>query len=106
MADTKNRQILPVGVRVVTSNRIIYQGQLQVAPPVFPPAPFTPNNRFIFVLLTCPPEFITDTGERVTIEPILFDEGDLVKINVEEIVLGPSGDCLEDIAETAPATPG
>ncbi|MDT8900453.1 hypothetical protein [Anaeroselena agilis] len=101
MAKVKNRQPLPTGVRVVTNNRIVYQGLLQPPPPVFPPAPFTPNNnRFIYVLLSCPPELITTTGERVTIEPTLFDEGDLVRINAEDIAIGPSGDCVDNAANT------
>jgi hypothetical protein len=111
MENKDERQFFPFGVRVVTSSRIIYQGTLQV-PPIPPPPPFPPfpppppvDGRFIFVLLNCPPEFITDDGARTTIYPFLFDEGDVVKINVDEIVVGPSGNCLVD-ATTATQAPG
>lgn len=106
MAKAEPRTLTTSGVRIVTNNRIVYQGQLQIPPPsFFPPAPFPGGNRFIFVVLDCAPEFITDTGTRVIIEPTLFSVGDTVKINVDEIALGPSGDCIVDAA-ACPFTSG
>lgn len=84
------------GVRIVTTEGLIFQGQL--VPPTTPLLPVIPGlaNQFIFLLLNCPPEILYN-GTREDIQPPLFDDGDIVQINVSHIIaVGPSGDCLVD----------
>ncbi|MCE5286454.1 MAG: hypothetical protein LLG02_11505 [Pelosinus sp.] len=52
-------------------------------------------DEFVFVELVCEPAVIND-GQLVTIFPVLFNEDDIVKINIGKIVaVGPSNGCLD-----------
>lgn len=96
-------------VTIVTDDRVIYQGQIiwddeekrhhdddKCCPP--------PNVEvkveccdpdFIILRLTCDPAIIRDNATIEEIEPDLFQEGDIILINVNEIVaVGPSRCCL------------
>ncbi len=94
-SQNEERQNLVSGVRIVTLSGLIFQGQLVSPVSCFSPFPKT-NNSFLFIRLTCPPEILFN-GTREDIQPPLYDEGDLLKINLSQIVaIGPSGDCLTD----------
>ena len=55
---------------------------------------------FVSVRLICDPAIIDDEGEIEGIEPDLFEEGDTVRINVNEIIaVGPSRCCLGEKSE-------
>lgn len=91
----ENRQNCVSGVRIVTVEGLIFQGQLVTPVPCFTPFPKT-DNSFLFIRLTCPAEILFN-GTREDIQPPLYDDGDLLKINVSQILaIGPSGDCLVD----------
>ena len=52
---------------------------------------------FIVLRLICDPALIKDDGCIREIEPDLFEEGDIIRINVNEIIaVGPSRCCLGD----------
>lgn len=51
---------------------------------------------FIVLRLTCDPALLTDEARIEEIRPDLFEEGDIVRINVNEIVaIGPSRECFD-----------
>lgn len=91
-------------VTILTDDRIVFQGQIlkddnerhhckdddddKCCCP-----PFNPD--FIVLRLTCDPTIIKDNGCIQEIEPDLFEEGDTIRINVNEIIaIGPSRCCL------------
>jgi hypothetical protein len=52
---------------------------------------------FIVLSLSCEPAIIRNNASIQTITPELFQEGNTIRINVDEIVaIGPSGGCVED----------
>lgn len=52
---------------------------------------------FIVLRLTCDPAIIKEDGDIEEIDPSLFEEGDIIRINVNEIIaVGPSRCCLGD----------
>lgn len=93
--ETENKRLIG-GVRITTVEGLIFQGQIIPTPnlalillPGF-------NNQFVFLSLTCPVEILYN-GTREDIQPPLYDEGDIVQINISKIIaIGPSGDCITD----------
>ena len=91
-------------VTIVTDDLLIFQGQVLKAnerhhgeEQWFPKEIIAKSDSdpdFIAVKLICGPAVIED-NEIEEIEPDLFKEGDIVRINVNEIVaIGPSRCCL------------
>jgi hypothetical protein len=93
-------------VTIVTDDRIIFQGQIkrfenrhckQEWPKVEVNAQLEDDPEFIVLSLSCEPAIIRDNATIQTINPELFREGDIIRINVDEIVaIGPSGGCIDD----------
>lgn len=94
-------------VTIVTDDRIIFQGQIvkddeerhhedfEKFPKINIEVETEPE--FIVLRLTCDPAIIDDDGDIKEIEPDLFEEGDIIRINVNEIIaIGPSRECLGD----------
>ncbi len=53
------------------------------------------NVDFIRLRLTCEPALIRENANIEEINPDLFEEGDIIRINVDDItVIGPSRECL------------
>ncbi|MDF2635525.1 MAG: hypothetical protein K0R78_2399 [Pelosinus sp.] len=96
-------------VTIVTDSRIIFQGQIkrnedryhkQDSLKVEVEGELENDPEFIVLSLSCDPAIIRDNAQIQTINPQLFQEGDTVRINVDEIVaIGPSGGCVEDSGE-------
>jgi hypothetical protein len=105
-------------VTILMDDRIIFQGRIQkddnerhhcddddkCCPPlkVEVKAKLDDDPDFIVLRLTCDPAIIRDNANIQEIEPDLFEEGDIIRINVNEIVaVGPSRCCLgEDENQT------
>jgi hypothetical protein len=105
-------------VTILTDDRIVFQGQLikdneerhhddddcckeKCCPPpkvdVEVKAKLDDDPDFIVVRLTCDPAIIRDNASIQEIDPDLFEEGDIIRINVNEIIaVGPSNGCLDD----------
>ncbi|AJQ29650.1 hypothetical protein [Pelosinus fermentans] len=93
-------------VTIVTDDRIIFQGQIkrvedryckQEWPKVEVKAKLEDEPEFIVLSLSCEPAIIRDNATIQTINPELFREGDIVRINVDEIIaIGPSNGCIDD----------
>jgi hypothetical protein len=101
-------------VTILTDDRVIFQGQILkddnerhhwkdddddkcCCPPfkVEVEAKLDDDPDFIVLRLTCDPAIIRDNANIQEIEPDLFEEGDIVRINVNEIIaIGPSRCCL------------
>lgn len=104
-------------VTVLTDDRVIFQGQLikddekrhhgheheedekKCCPPieveVEVKAKLDNDPDFIVLRLICDPAIIRDNANIQEIEPDLFEEGDVIRINVNEIIaVGPSRCCL------------
>ncbi len=98
-------------VRIVTDDRIIFQGQIKRAEDryckqewakVEVKGKLEDDREFIVLSLSCEPAIIRDNATIHTIYPELFREGDIIRINVDEIIaIGPSGGCIDhaDVAE-------
>lgn len=96
-------------VTIVTDDRIIFQGQIkrvedryckQEWPKVEVKAKLEDEPEFIVLSLSCEPAIIRDNATIQTINPELFREGDIIRINVDEIVaIGPSGGCIDGADE-------
>ncbi|MEG6584241.1 hypothetical protein [Dendrosporobacter sp. 1207_IL3150] len=89
-------------VTVVLENRIVLQGQILRDNCYYQNFPFLQpnvslaNNRFLVLELTCDAALIRDNAQLQTIEPPLYEAGDIVKVTLDEIVsIGPSGGCPE-----------
>jgi hypothetical protein len=92
-------------VTIVTVDRIVFQGQIrqddcdrhhQDSPPEI--NVYVENEvEFILLELRCDPALIRDNANIEEIEPSLFEEGDVIRINLADIVaIGPSNGCLDD----------
>jgi hypothetical protein len=100
-------------VTILTDDRIIFQGQVlkddeerhhddddkKCCPPpkveVEVKAELCCDPEFIVLRLLCDPAIIRDNGNIQEIEPDLFKEGHIIRINVAEIIaVGPSRCCL------------
>jgi hypothetical protein len=89
-------------VVVLTDDRIIFQGQIirgneerHHEECCCPKVELDDDPDFIVLRLTCDPAVIKDDGDIKKIEPDFFEEGDIVRINVNEIIaVGPSRCCL------------
>jgi len=103
-------------VTILTDDRVIFQGQIlkddnesrkyhdddKCCPPVKVEveAKLDDDPDFIVLRLTCDPAIIRDNASIQEIEPDLFEEGDIIRINVNQIIaVGPSRCCLGDEEE-------
>ncbi len=103
-------------VTILTDDRVIFQGQIlkddnefrkyydddKCCPPVKVEveAKLDDDPDFIVLRLTCDPAIIRDNATIQEIEPDLFEEGDIIRINVNQIIaVGPSRCCLGDEEE-------
>jgi hypothetical protein len=105
-------------VTILMDDRIIFQGQIinddnerhhwnfkdddKCCPPfkVEVEAKLDDDPDFIVLRLTCDPAIIRDNADIKEIEPDLFEEGDIIRINVNEIIaIGPSRCCLGEKKE-------
>jgi hypothetical protein len=104
-------------VTILTDDRVIFQGQIlkddnerhhwkddddKCCPQFKVEAKLDDDPDFIVLRLTCDPAIIRDNANIQEIEPDLFEEGDIIRINVNEIIaIGPSRCCLgEEEAKT------
>jgi hypothetical protein len=105
-------------VTVLVDDRVVFQGQIiwddeprhhdDDFEKKFPPIKVEVKDKvdveivdkdpdFIALRLTCDPAIIKPDGYIEEIEPDLFEAGDIIRINVNEIIaVGPSRCCLGD----------
>ena len=88
-------------VTVVLGNRLVLQGQIRRDDRHHNNDDINVNveveNEFITLILTCEALIIRDNADLETISPLLFAEGDRIRINVSQIVaIGPSHGCPND----------
>lgn len=93
-------------ITVLTVDRVIFQGQLKkdhdeerkhddCQPNI--EVKVENENEFITLELACDVEIIRDNADIEETDPPLFEEGDLVRINVANIVaVGPSNGCFDE----------
>lgn len=82
-------------VTILTDDRVVFQGQIIKDNEDRHREDDDPD--FIVLRLTCDPAIIRDNAAIQEIEPDLFEEGDIIRINVNEIIaVGPSRSCLGD----------
>jgi hypothetical protein len=101
-------------VTIVTVDRLIFQGQIvkeekeeekrhHDEEPIKVFAKLETEPEFIKLRLVCDPAIIKDNGEIEEIEPDLFEEGDVIRINENEIItIGPSRECLGEGGSAKP----
>ncbi|MDR3591554.1 MAG: hypothetical protein P4N41_18010 [Negativicutes bacterium] len=99
-------------VTILMDDRILFQGQVlkddddrhhdddKCCPPPEVKVEVKPelccDPEFIVIKLICDPAIIRDNANIQVIEPHLFEIGDIIRINVDEIIaVGPSRCCLE-----------
>ena len=89
-------------ISVLTDDRILFQGQIDRERYCNNNSSeeldvnVTIQNQFIVLVLTCDVAIIRDNGELKTICPTLYQDGDIVRINIANIVaIGPSRGCIE-----------
>lgn len=95
-------------VTVLTDDLVIFQGRIirdEHERPHDPKCEKLPpkinikldlDPEFIVLKLVCDPVLLTGEGRIVKIRPDLFEEGDVVRLNVNEIIaIGPSRDCFD-----------
>ena len=101
-------------VTILTEDRVIFQGQIVKdegprknheechIPKLEVKAELEDEPEFIVLRLTCDPSLIRDNANIQEIEPDLFEEGDIIRINVNSIVaIGPSRECFDESAAVA-----
>lgn len=98
-------------VRIVTDGLLVFQGQIRknnvcrtkyIQPKV--DVNVANGNEFILIELDCDVALIRENGNIDPTNPPLFEEGDLVRINLDEIVaIGPADDCFEKEKDTKDA---
>lgn len=89
-------------VRIVTDGLLVFQGQIRkndirrtkyIQPKV--DVNVASGNEFILLELDCDVAIIRENGNIDPTNPPLFEEGDLVRINLDEIIaIGPSDGCF------------
>lgn len=90
-------------VRIVTDELLVFQGQIRKnderKTEYFQPkveVQVENENEFILVELDCAVAIVRENGNIEPTEPPLFEAGDLVRINVDEIIaIGPADGCFE-----------
>jgi hypothetical protein len=94
-------------VTILTESNVVFQGQIRrereeerkcepVAPQVNVVVEAENENPFILLELRCDAAIIDDAGVQ-SIQPPLFREDDVVRINIANIVaVGPSSGCFDD----------
>lgn len=95
-------------ITVLTVDRVVFQGQLikehdeERKHDDFPPkieveVEVENENEFITLELACDVAIIRDNADIEETDPPLFEEGDVVRINVANIVaIGPSNGCFDE----------
>lgn len=92
-------------VNVILNDRVVLQGQIirqdrHHDDPINVNVELENQNEFITLILNCEALVIRDNAELKIISPILFDEGDRVRVNVSDIsAIGPSHGCPDDEKE-------
>lgn len=104
MGSSNNTVVDCVGaVTVVTTDRIVFQGQFvrehdggRKSEHFQPQINVENANEFVLLELTCDAAIIRENGNIETTNPPLYQDGDLIRINVANISsVGPSGGCVE-----------
>lgn len=98
-------------VTVLTVDRVVFQGQLikdrdeERKHDDFEPhieVDVENENEFITLELDCDVAVIRENGNIDPTNPPLFEEGDVVRINLANIIaIGPSNGCFDDVAKGA-----
>lgn len=95
-------------VNVLLGDRVVLQGQLIKSrhhgdDPVQVNVEVENENEFVTLELTCDALIIRDNGELRAIRPSLYEEGDIVRINLADIsAVGPSHGCPDDDSDSDP----
>lgn len=104
MGSKRNNFVDCVGaVTVITIDRIVFQGQFvkehndgRKSEHYQPQINVENANEFVLLELTCDAAIIRENGNIETTNPPLYQDGDLVRLNVANIAsVGPSGGCVE-----------
>lgn len=92
-------------VNIVTEDRLVFQGQIvresKGNRKLFqPPQNSLLSNGFILLELRCEPAIIRDNAQLQAINPPLFEEGDIIRIRVTEIIaIGPGTGCIPEASD-------
>ena len=83
-------------VTIVTESLLVFQGKIRRNDDERKGCGGEEREReFILLELRCEPGLISENGNIVDLDPPVFVEDDLIRINVEEILaIGPSNGCL------------
>lgn len=90
----KNDFIDCVGaVTILTEDRFLFQGQLKKGRHQ---KSDEDETEFVVLVLACEPALVRDNAQIQIISSPLFEIGDTIRINVDEIIaIGPSNGCLD-----------
>ena len=85
-------------VTVLTDDRIVFRGKIKkqhphdnLTPYIGAKVELNNQNEFILLALNCCAAIIGDNGDLKIIDPTLYKEGDVVRINVAKIIaIGPT----------------
>lgn len=90
-------------VTILTEDRVVFQGQIiknrdeERKHDYYPPqinVQVDNGNEFILLELNCDASIIRDNANLETIDPPLYQAGDIIRVNIANIVsVGPSGGC-------------
>jgi hypothetical protein len=86
-------------VTILTDSRVVFQGQIVKDERHHDDLTVVVENDPIFIVLrlTCDPALLRDNARIEEIEPDLFFAGDVIRINVNDIIaVGPSRECFDD----------
>lgn len=90
-------------LNILTEDRVVFQGQLVREHPgdrkVYQSLQTNgiTGNNFLVLELRCEPAIIRDNAQLQTINPPLFQQGDIVRIRRSEIIaIGPGTGCIEE----------
>lgn len=88
-------------VNILLESRVVLQGQIlrdnRKPLPVLETNNILENNRFLVIRLACDASIIRDNAQLQVIEPPLYQEGDIVRVNLDEVAsIGPSSGCVEE----------
>lgn len=76
-------------VSILLNNRVVLQGQIRPFPSIFPL-----TQQFIILELNRDAAIIRDNAQLAEINPPLYRDGDVVRINLRDIsAIGPSNEC-------------
>jgi hypothetical protein len=100
---SENSTVSVGSVNVLTENGVIYQGQIRKFDDRKDyPLIIANQNEFILLELRCLPALLRENAEIREIDPPLYQIGDIIRINIAQIIsVGPSGECLGDDDDAA-----